>query len=58
MTLAQFNACIDGWNRLHGGNKVEPPTEEEFDAMKAAHVEIERKMAEKKMAERAANANR
>lgn len=31
MSLWQFAACLDGYNRAHGGeDKVEPPTPEEY----------------------------
>jgi len=39
MTLWQFAACIDGWNRAHQPeDKLEPPSDEEFDAMKENSV--------------------
>jgi hypothetical protein len=31
MTPFEFIACLDGWNRAHGGKKIEPPSEEEYD---------------------------
>lgn len=31
MSVWEFAACVDGWNKAHGDNKPEPPTEEEFD---------------------------
>lgn len=38
MSLWQFAACIDGWNRANGGpSRPEPPSLEEFEAMKRAH---------------------
>ena len=41
MTLGQFLACRDGWSSTHGGpEKPEPPTEEEFEAMKRQHGDI------------------
>lgn len=30
MSVWEFSAYIDGWNRAHGG-KPAPPTDEEFD---------------------------
>lgn len=34
MSLGQCIAAIDGWNRVHGEQeKLEPPTEEEFEEM-------------------------
>lgn len=34
MSLWQFAACVDGYNRAHGGDgKPEPMTPDEFDAM-------------------------
>jgi hypothetical protein len=34
MSLWQFGACIDGWNRSQGGDEdVDPPTAEEFEDM-------------------------
>lgn len=36
MTLGQFLACLDGWNRAHGApEKPGAPSDEEFEAMKA-----------------------
>lgn len=38
MSLWQFAACVDGWNKVHGGDRgPEPPTPEEFEAAKRAH---------------------
>ena len=38
MSLWEFAACVDGWVQSKGGKRrVEPPTEEEFEAMKLAH---------------------
>ncbi|EJW12732.1 hypothetical protein A33M_1702 [Rhodovulum sp. PH10] len=38
MSLWQLAACVDGWNKTHSASaKPEPPSEEEFDAMKRAH---------------------
>lgn len=31
MSMWEFAACIDGYNRAHGGNKPSPPTAEEHD---------------------------
>lgn len=31
MTMWQFAACVEGYNRAHGDNKPQPPSEEEFD---------------------------
>lgn len=39
MSLWQFMACLDGWNRAHGDpDKIEPPSDEEFEEMKANSV--------------------
>jgi hypothetical protein len=35
MSLWEFTACVDGWNRAHGDNKPEPPSDEEYDALLA-----------------------
>lgn len=44
MTLYRFSACVEGWNRTHGGDgKGEPPSDAEFDAMKRAHDELDRR---------------
>jgi hypothetical protein len=45
MTLAQFNACIAAWNRAQSGKPdgSGAPSDEEFEAMKAAHAELERR---------------
>lgn len=32
MSLWEFTACVDGWNRAHGDGKPPPPTEDEFEA--------------------------
>jgi len=41
MTLWQFAAAVDGWNRTHGGEeKPEPPTDEEFDEMLRRYDEV------------------
>jgi hypothetical protein len=37
MSLWELAACVDGWNKAHGDQKVEPPTPEEFDAVKREH---------------------
>jgi hypothetical protein len=35
MTFWQFNACLDGYNAVHGDHKPEPPTDEEYaDALR------------------------
>lgn len=31
MSVWEYSACIKGWNKAHGGDKPEPPTEDEFD---------------------------
>jgi hypothetical protein len=32
MSLWQFAACVEGWNRANGGeDEVEPPTAEEYE---------------------------
>jgi hypothetical protein len=34
MTLAEFFAAVDGWNRVHGGDsKPEPPSDNRLDEM-------------------------
>jgi hypothetical protein len=38
MSLWQFAAAVDGWNKVHGASqRPEPPSEAEFEAMKRAH---------------------
>lgn len=37
MSLYQFAACVDGFNRANNPDKTDPPTAEEFAAAKAAH---------------------
>jgi hypothetical protein len=38
----QFAACVDGWNKAHGGEpKLEAPSDDEFDAMIEASAEAE-----------------
>ncbi|MGE0845842.1 MAG: hypothetical protein AB7L41_06200 [Flavobacteriaceae bacterium] len=37
MSLYQFAACVDGWNRSQGGETTEAPSIEEFEAAKRAH---------------------
>jgi hypothetical protein len=39
MSVWEFSAYIDGWNRAHGGEPA-PPTEEEFDRAWAREEEI------------------
>lgn len=35
MTLGQFMACVDGWNRTHGpADKPEAPSDDEFEEIK------------------------
>lgn len=48
MTLWQFAACVDGWNRTHGAeqDKIEPPTDSEFDALLSERTE---RLANQKM---------
>lgn len=31
MSIWEFAATVDGWNKHHGDNKPEPPSEDEFD---------------------------
>jgi hypothetical protein len=41
MSLYQFAACVDGFNRANSGeDSLEPPGDEEFLAMKAAHGDL------------------
>jgi len=38
MSLWEFAACVDGYSRANGGgSSLQPPTDEEFEAMKRAH---------------------
>lgn len=38
MSLYQFAAVVDGWNKAHDtGDKIDPPTAEEFLEAKMAH---------------------
>lgn len=38
MSLWEYAACVDGFNRAHGGKqRPPPPSDEEFEAMKRAH---------------------
>lgn len=37
MSLFQYAACIDGYNRSQNPDAVDPPTAEEFQAMKELH---------------------
>lgn len=36
MSLWEYSASVDGWNKVHGESHVAPPTDEEFDAAVAA----------------------
>lgn len=36
MTLRQFELFVEGWNKAHGGETVQAPTEEEFEQWKEA----------------------
>lgn len=36
-TIWELIAYVDGHNRANGGEKVEPPTDDEFDLMLANH---------------------
>jgi hypothetical protein len=42
MSLWEYAACIDGWNRGHGDGKsiVAPPTDEQFEAAKRLHGDV------------------
>jgi hypothetical protein len=31
MSIWEFAACVEGFNRAHGDGKPKPPTEDEFD---------------------------
>jgi hypothetical protein len=37
MTLAELDACVDGWKRTHGSQSVDPPTDEETAQMLKEH---------------------
>jgi hypothetical protein len=43
MTLWRFAVALDGWRKANGHEAAEtaPPTDDEFEAMKAAHAEID-----------------
>lgn len=53
MTLPQLYACIEGWNRAQAGGQgsAEPPSDEEFMAMCAAHDAIEARLVERRQGE-------
>lgn len=37
MSMWEFIACVEGWNKAHGSSKPAPPSEDEFDdSMKRA----------------------
>lgn len=36
MSLWQFSACVEGWNKVHGDSRPDAPTDDEFDAAVAA----------------------
>ncbi len=36
LTLGQWGAICEGWNKAHGGEKVDPPSADEFEAAVAA----------------------
>jgi hypothetical protein len=41
MALWELSACVEGWNKVHGGEqKPQPPTDEEFDAIKKQHRDL------------------
>ena len=42
MTLWELAACVDGYNKAHGGDDDEPPemSGAEFDAMVARHAPV------------------
>lgn len=41
MSLYQFAACVDGWNRANSTSEtIDAPTAEEFAAAKAAHGDL------------------
>lgn len=39
MSLFQFVAYVDGWNKANGDDKPNAPTDDEFDAMVMASAE-------------------
>jgi hypothetical protein len=36
MSLWQFSACVEGWNKANGDGRPDAPTDDEFDAAVAA----------------------
>ena len=41
MTLWELAAAIEGYNRANGAeDKPAPPSDEEFEALKAAHADL------------------
>jgi hypothetical protein len=42
LSLWQFAACVDGWNKAHGGEpEPEPPSDDDFNAMIEASADAE-----------------
>jgi hypothetical protein len=42
LSFWQFAACVDGWNKVHGGEpKPEAPSDADFEAMIEASAEHE-----------------
>jgi uncharacterized phage protein gp47/JayE len=37
MSFAEFDACVEGWNRVHGTQTTQAPSDEEFDEALRAH---------------------
>lgn len=40
MSLFQYAACVDGWNKAQNPDAVDPPSADEFEAAKAAHGDV------------------
>lgn len=45
MSLFQFSAYVQGWNKAQGGDKQEAPTEDEFEAMLVESAERDARQA-------------
>lgn len=44
MSLYQLAACVAGWNKANGADKMAPPTDAEFEDMLAASAAMDRKL--------------
>ncbi len=50
MSLWQFSACVEGWNKVHGEHKDTPPGPDELAAAIARAEAADRRRAEERPA--------